>query len=201
MSTESPSLSKWQVENQTSTIARTSNASSCTTETCSICSFVDQAKSSTLDSLVINAIDTGNCSIAHNKTAWTKIQDQDKACSQAKSLLRSGKTPNKQSGKTPSEIRRLCTVAKVNDNNLLIVQTKANRYSTTTNELTVIPSAYLPAMLWQLHNLNNHPTKFQLKSLFDRNYYSVGLTAQVDNICNDCYFCATQKKLPPLLQD
>ena len=174
------------------------HASSCTTETCSICSFVDQAKSSTLDSLAFNAIDTDPCSIAHNKTAWTKIQDQDKACAQAKSLLKSGKTPNKRSGKTPSEIRRLCTVAKVNDKNLLIVPTKANRYSTATNELTVIPSAYLPAMLWQLHNLHNHPTKSQLKSLFDRNYYSVGLTAQLDNIYNDCYFCATQKKLPDI---
>ena len=82
------------------------HASPCTTETCPICSFVYQAKSSTLDSLSTNAIDTDTCSIAHNITAWTNVQDRDKACSQAKSLLKSGKTPNKRRS---SEIRRLCS--------------------------------------------------------------------------------------------
>ena len=171
----------------------------CTAEQCSICSFVKEKSSSILDPFAINAINPENENIPfQNKEAWNKIQDQDKACFQAKSLLQSGKTPNKRSGKTPSEIRRLCSIAKVNNKNLLIVPMKTNKYSALTTELTVVPSQYLPAILWQLHNLHNHPTKSQLKSTFDKAFYSVGLTAQLDTIYNECYFCATQKKLPDI---
>ena len=169
----------------------------CTTEQCAICCFVKEKSSTILDPFAINAINPQDGTTPfQNKEAWNKIQDQDKACSQAKSLLQSGKTPNKRSGKTPSEIRRLCLIAKVNNKNLLVVPTKTNKYSAITTELTVVPSQYLPAILWQLHNLHNHPTKSQLKSIFDKAFYSVGLSAQLETIYNECYFCATQKKLP-----
>ena len=169
----------------------------CTAEQCAICSFVKEKSTSILDPFAINAINPTEGNIPfQNKDAWNKIQDQDKACYQTKSLLLSGKTPNKRSGKTPSEIRRLCSIAKVNNKNLLIVPMKTNKYSAVTTELTVVPSQYLPAILWQLHNLHNHPTKSQLKSIFDKAFYSVGLSAQLDTIYNECYFCATQKKLP-----
>ena len=171
--------------------------STCTAEQCAVCSFVNEKSTSILDPFALNAINPASGNVPfQNKEAWNKIQDQDKACFQAKSLLQSGKTPNKRSGRTPSEIRRLCSIAKVNDKNLLIVPMKTNKYSALTTELTVIPSQYLPAILWQLHNLHNHPTKSQLKSIFDKAFYSVGLSAQLDNIYNECYFCATQKKLP-----
>ena len=43
-----------------------------------------------------------------------------------------------------------------------------NKYSSHANELTVVPSSHLPALLSQLHNKLNHPAKSQLKAQFDK---------------------------------
>ena len=141
----------------------------------------------------LNSIDSS----MDSPNAWIKIQDEQKSTSQAKFLLSHGKTPSKKSGKLNSEIRRLCEVAKVeNTSNRLVVEKRPNKFSANVIHLTVIPSSHLPALLWQMHNSMNHPTKSQLKAQFDKCYYSVGLTPTLEKIYQDCFFCATQKKLP-----
>lgn len=170
--------------------------STCQTEHCSICSFVLEASSSTLDPFSLNAIGpTGShTSILQNRAAWIKIQDDDKACHEAKYLLHSGKTPSKKSGKS-----RLCSIAQIGKDNLLIVPAKGNKFSSLQKELTVIPSNHLPAVLWQIHNLLQHPTKNQLKAQFDKNFYSVGLSLQLDLIYDNCYYCMAQKTIPSIV--
>ena len=166
----------------------------CTSEHCSICNFVSESSDSVLIPSSLNSVESSDS--MNNKTAWSKIQDQQKATREAKSLLKSGKTPNKLSGKINSEIRRLCAVAKINKDNLLVVPSQVNKYSTVQNELTVIPQTHLPAILWQLHNNHQHPCKSQLKAQFEKMFYSVGLLAALEQLYNDCFFCSTQKKIP-----
>ena len=168
--------------------------SNCNTEHCSICNFVNE----TSDSILLPSINSIEPESMHNKTAWNEIQNQQKATKEAKYLIKSGKTPSKVSGKIQSEIRRLCTIAKLNKNNLLIVESQPNKFSSVKIELTVIPQTHLPALLWQLHNKLQHPSKAQLKSNFDKSFYSVGLSAAMENLYNDCFFCATQKKIPEI---
>ena len=178
--------------------------SQCESEHCAICSFVHEKSNSTLDPFALNSTTVDNPDpnqpLFQNRNAWNKIQDEDKACSETKFFLKSGKTPSKRSGKTYSEIRKLCSIAKVNSQNLLIVPAKPNRYSSVTTELTVIPSIYLPALLWQLHNNLQHPTKSQLKANFDKSFYSVGLTAELEQVYINCHFCAAQKSIPDISQ-
>lgn len=172
----------------------------CSSEHCAICSFVNEKSNATLDPFAINAISTSGANLFSNKSAWNKIQDEQKACREAKFLLKTGKTPSKQSGKVYSEIRRLCSIAKLNKDNLLYVPSRQNKFSSQTTELIIVPSNYLPALLWQLHNNLHHPTKSQLKAQFDKSFYSVGLTSELETIYDNCYFCATQKKLPMLTE-
>ena len=176
--------------------------SQCDSEHCAICSFVQEKSNSTLDPFALNSTKVENPepnqTLFQNRTAWNKIQDEDKACSETKFFLKSGKTPSKRSGKTYSEIRKLCSIAKVNSQNLLIVPAKPNKYSSITTELTVIPSVYLPALLWQLHNNLQHPTKSQLKANFDKSFYSVGHTAELEQVYTNCHFCAAQKPIPDI---
>ena len=173
--------------------------SECQAEQCSVCNFVDEKGNATLDPFAINAI-TPEKPAFQNKAAWQTIQQEDKACQQAMYHITSGKTPSKRSGKVASEIRRLCTIGKVNNKGLLVVLNRPNKFSSVTDEQTIIPSSYLPALLWQLHNLHNHPAKTQLRSLFDKNFYSVGLTAAIETLYDECHFCLTQKKIPDLVQ-
>ncbi len=170
--------------------------SSCNAEHCSICSFISETSDSVIIPTAINHMEP--VSVLHNRTAWNNIQDQQKACKDAKFLLKSGKTPTKQSGKIYSEIRRLCSVAKLDKDNMLIVPSQHNKFSTSTKDLIVIPQSHLPAVLWQIHNHLQHPTKSQLKAHFDKSFYSVGLTPALEKLYEECFFCSTQKKIPTM---
>ena len=174
--------------------------SSCQAQHCSICNFVQDSTDNTLHPFAINAINpTEMPHILDNKIAWLQVQDADKACQQAKFCITSGKTPSKQSGKLLSEVRRLTSVATVNSQGLLIVKAKPNAFSSIGNEQIVIPSTHLPAVLWQLHSTLNHPPKSQLKSQFEKSFYSVGLHPELDKLYYNCHFCASQMKIPSVV--
>ena len=168
------------------------HTSTCDTKQCAICIFTSETSAATLDPTALNSISI------NNNSAWQQAQKDDKACSEAKFFIKSGKTPSKRAGMTYSEIRRLTSVAKINKNDLLIVQAKPNKYSTVQQELTVIPSKLQAALLWQMHTSMQHPTKSQLKQQFDRNFYSVGITGALDKLYENCYFCSTQQYVPSI---
>ena len=69
-----------------------------------------------------------------------------------------------------------------NKEKLLYVPSKQSKLSSITNELIIIPSSYTPALLWQIHNTLEDPTKHQLKAYFDHSFFSVGLTAEIDKL-------------------
>ena len=172
--------------------------SSCNVEHCAICNFVSDS-GNTLNPHAINSAKPNIAAILENKSAWKAVQDDSKSCQQAKYFITSGKTPSKQSGKLFSEIRRLTSVAKLNKDGLLVVKSKPNAFAPINYEQIVIPSSHLPAVLMQMHNNLNHPSKSQLKSQFDRSFYSVGLTPELDKLYDNCYFCSSQKKIPPVV--
>ena len=115
-------------------------------------------------------------------------------CKSAKFLLTTGKTPSKQQGKVYTEIRRLFSTAQVDSDNLLIVKSKPTSFSKTTQDLIVIPTTHLPAVLWQLHNKLQHPAKSQLKAQFERTFFAVGLQSEIDKIYYNCHFTLLDKK-------
>ena len=171
------------------------NASKCTSQHCSLCNFVKEAS----DGVILPSCNAINADNMNNRQAWKSIQDQQKSTKDAKYLITTGKTPNKMSGKINSEIRRLCSpelAAEVTKDNLLVVPSKSNKYSATQVNRTVIPSSHLPALIWQMHNTMQHPTKSQLKAAFDKNFYSVGLASALDKLYDECFFCSTQRKIP-----
>ena len=172
------------------------NPSSCTVEHCNVCNFVNEMSDNTINPHAINAI---NDHMLDNKIAWKQIQDESKSCMQAKFHITTGKTPSKVSGKLHSEVRRLTSVATISKDDLLVVLSKPTSFSSKRIELIVIPSSHLPAVLWQIHNSLHHPTKSQLKSQFEKSFYSVGLHPELDKLYNDCHFCATQKKIPSIV--
>ena len=170
------------------------NPSSCTTDHCSVCNFISE----TSDSVILPTLNAINNEILpSNRKAWIKIQQEQKVTREASYLIQHGKTPSKVSGKFQSEIRRLCKFAKVDDKDkLLYVPKQQNKYSSVQVQLIVIPSSHLPAVLWQLHNKLNHPTHSQLKAQFDKCFYSVGLTAILEKLYEDCFYCSSQRKIP-----
>ena len=60
----------------------------------------------------------------------------------------------------------------------------------------VIPTPLIPSVLWHLHNAENHPTKTQLRQVFDKMFYSIMVQNQLDALYQDCYQCKTTTPLP-----
>ena len=174
--------------------------SPCTVEHCVICNFVQESTDIVLSPYAINAAKPDDIpAILDNKAAWKKVQEESKSCQQAVFNLTSGKTPTKQSGKSHSEVRRLSSVANINKEGMLVVMSRPHPFSSTRHEQLVIPSSHLPAVLWQMHNVFHHPSKSQLKSQFEKSFYSVGLHPELDKIYQECHFCVTQMKIPPVV--
>ena len=95
---------------------------------------------------------------------------QDKACILARNALSTGQLVSKKSGKVNTDARRIISQAKIAKDNLLIVPKSINM-STEKMERIVVPSAYNQALITQMHYKNDHPTKSQLKCMFDKYFF------------------------------
>ena len=48
----------------------------------------------------------------------------------------------------------------------------------------------------QLHIKHDHPSKAQLKSIFDKYFYGITTANYIEEVCNQCQLCQATKKLP-----
>jgi hypothetical protein len=110
--------------------------------------------------------------------------------------LKTGKQPSKKSGTILTEIRRYCAIAKIGQDSCLVVPAPSTLSSTKQPDRIVIPTPLIPALLWHIHNHDNHPTKTQLKAKFDRMFYGIMVQQHLDNLYQDCYQCKATAVLP-----
>ena len=170
------------------------NPSTCTAEHCSICNFVNTAVDTVLNPTAkLGAITTTSL---YNLKAWAAAQKNNAACKTALEHLRTGKQPSKKSGAIPSEVRRYCAAAKISKDGCLFVLQPATFNGQPGKDRLVIPTPLIPSVLWHLHNAENHPTKTQLRQLFDKLFYGIMVQNQIDSLYQDCYQCKTSTPLP-----
>ena len=179
------------------------NPSECSSEFCSIHRFIDE----TIDSVI-----DGNAKLDHiseatgngftNRLSWKSAQESNQACLIAKQLLTSGKLPPKAVGKTSGEywndVRQYHRDASISKDGLLVVKSQPNVISgNIPRDRIVVPKPLVPALLYHTHNHNDqHPAKTQQKSLFQRQFYAIGLDKHLDLLYQNCYKCSVVQKLP-----
>ena len=168
------------------------NTETCFAEICQLCNYVNQQSDTILDPKI--------GSLQHqipysNRQGWKSIQMQDKACILARNALSTGQLVSKKSGKVNTDARRIISQAKIAKDNLLIVPKSINM-STEKMERIVVPSAYNQALITQMHYKNDHPTKSQLKCMFDKYFFGLGINATLDRLYEECSLCNSMKKLP-----
>ena len=117
----------------------------------------------------------------YNPKAWAAAQKNNVACKTALEHLRTGKQPSKKSGAILSEIRRYCSTAKISKDGCLIVPQPPTFNAPLGKDKLVIPTPLIPSVLWHLHNAENHPTKTQLRQLFDKLFYGIMVQNQIDD--------------------
>ncbi len=170
------------------------NTEPCFAEICQLCNYVNQQS----DTIIDPKIGSVEYKIPYsNRQGWKNIQQQDKACVLARNALLTGQLISKKSGKVNTDARRIISQAKIAKDDLLIVP-KSIDLSTEKIERIIVPSSYNQALLTQMHYKNDHPSKSQLKSLFDKYFFGLGINAVLDRLYDECSLCNSMKKLPKL---
>jgi hypothetical protein len=170
------------------------NPSTCQTALCSICNFITEQISATVNpNAKLAAI---HDSSLYNTKAWAVAQSQNIACKTALDHLKTGKQPSKKSGSVLTEIRRYCTIATIGRDNCLTVPAPPSLTNASQLDKIIIPTPLLPALLWHMHNALNHPSKTQLRSQFDRMFYGILVQQHLDQIYQECYQCKLTMPLP-----
>ena len=170
------------------------NPSICTAQRCTICEFVGTSIDTVLrPNASLGAISSTSL---YNTNSWAAAQKQNVACRTAAEYLKSGKQPSKKSGTIFSKIRWYCAIAKVGKDGCLIVPPIPSSIQTAVRPKIIIPTTLLPSLLWNLHNQENHPSKSQLRNIFDSMFYGILVQHHLDQLYEDCYHCKLTKPLP-----
>ena len=168
------------------------NTHTCNAEICQLCNYVSEQS----DTIIDTKISAAKVDIPYaNRDAWRNIQTADKAINLAKTAINTGQLISKKGGKINSDARKIVSCAKIANDGLLVVQ-RAIPFSTDKEERIIIPSSYLTTLINQIHNQNNHPSKHQMKQLFDKYFFGVGVANIIDDKTNSCPTCCSIKKLP-----
>jgi hypothetical protein len=169
------------------------NPSICSADVCSVCNFVKTSIGSVINpNASLGAIGAHSL---YNSKSWAAAQHANAACRTAISHLRTGKQPSKKTGSIFTEIRRYCTICKINRDGCLIVP-QTRREGQPQQDKIVIPTPLLPSLIWHIHNNENHPAKTQLKASFDRMFYGILVQQVIDQVYQDCFQCKAMATLP-----
>ena len=168
------------------------NTAPCKAEICQLCNYVNHQAETIID----NKLASIQTDIPYaDREAWKNVQMQDKAVTLAKNAITTGQLISKKPGKINSDARKILSNASVAADGLLVV-TRTIPYSTAKEERIVIPSSYLPTLVNQIHNQSSHPSKHQIKQIFDKYFYGVGVANVIDDRYAQCQICCAMKKLP-----
>ena len=144
--------------------------SSCTSEICSICRFVEDMVDTVLDPAAKNAAVEVEAPIPvtmTNKASWRAAQKQCAACKSAYNLLKSGKMPPSKTGELFCNIRDYCREASISADKVLVVKTPPNQLTgNITRQRIVVPQKLLPMILHQMHISTANPPPKILRFYF-----------------------------------
>ena len=177
---------------------------SCNAETCSIHKFISELSDSVMDPAAkCAAIDlppTNLDTSLYNRAAWRSAQEKSNSCRAAKSHLTTGKTPTNKSGDMNNEIRFLIRTATVAPDGLLVTEGDSSTYIPgEPKEKIIVPHNIAAGTLYHLHNSKHfvtHPSQHQLKTAFNRRFYTWNLQPLLDDLYKNCYTCQIVQKQP-----
>ena len=162
------------------------NPAKCESQHCQICKFIHEDSQCTIANTEIEYLPVGN------KIAWSQLQQQDEACSQAYQRLKSGQQPAKH-GRYSNDIRKYFNTCQAKD--LLVVKDTIPN-TTQIKWRIVVPKDFIPAVLAHIHQNQQHPSKYQMEKTFNRYYFGINTKLFIDEIVDQCVFCKANKIIP-----
>ena len=170
------------------------NSIVCHDRSCSVCKFINESESVSVNSVSVSDIVQGTSRIPFaSPSAWLGMQLNCPNIQLARKHLQQGTRPLKKQ-RNVKDIRHLLRVASINRDGLVVVR-KSNILQADI-DLIVIPQAYVDALLTALHIQLNHPSAYQLKKVFSRQFFALNSEKKIQEVTDSCHQCMSLRKLP-----
>ena len=166
----------------------------CCDQLCQICKFVNDTINSVVDAVITNETNQRNLPMPFlNKTAWRSAQHDCPDLRRAFAHLTHGTRPSRKS-RDLKHLRRYLSVASLDDTGLIIVK-KCDPF-TGSRHLIVVPFQIIPGIVTAIHLRYNHPSKHQLKLLYDRHFFGINSESIIISVVDQCCQCNSVKSIP-----
>ena len=170
------------------------NPVTCSDKSCQVCRFVEEKSELAVRSISIEDIERGAAKMPfYNSAAWKRAQMQDPDLKRCFSQLMSGTRPGRKE-KNLKDLRRYFQIAAISDSELLIHR-KTNPYGKDF-ELIIIPKNLAMGVISALHIQLGHPTRSQLKKVWDKHFFALDSNQFIDECTESCPLCTSFMKLP-----
>ena len=170
------------------------NAPDCTEKACQVCSYIDEATNSVVRSCTVQDILQSTAAVPFSsKSGWHELQVSDRSLRRTAACLQQGTKPSrKETGM--KDVKRYLQVARMSKEGLVIVEKHTPRFGRT--ERIVVPRCYLNGLLQCLHLKLDHPSKSQLRQVFERVFYALDLEVALTTIMKTCHTCLSLSDMP-----
>ena len=164
---------------------------------CQICQFIDEVEESVVNSVSVTDILSRGSPVPYaSRGSWYRIQQDCEVLNKVMKFLKNGTIPTRKQ-KGVKDVKRYLNQVKLSTNpadGLLIVQDI--RPLQPVKQRIVVPRNVIDGLLTSMHLKLSHPTKDQLKHVFNRAFYALDLEKAVGRVLDGCHPCASLKKLP-----
>lgn len=164
---------------------------------CQICSFIEEVEDSVVNSVSVTDILSGGSSVPYaSRGAWFTLQQDCESLRKVAKHLRHGTVPHRKAVGV-GDIKRYLKHVKLSSSpadSLIVVDD--DRPLQPTKQRIVVPRGIVDGLLTALHLKLSHPSKDQLKIVFNRAFYALDLEKSAATITDGCHMCASLKKIP-----
>ena len=131
-----------------------------------------------------------------SRSAWHSIQNECPDLRLVHAHLKQGTRPSKKL-KNITDVKRYLSVISISRDGLLVV--KRSQPFLPSLELIVVPPSVVDGLLTALHIESSHPSRNQLNSVVQRNFFALDLTGAIARVSKTCHTCASLEKFPSAL--
>ena len=178
----------------------------CQESRCQICQFALEMEQmgDNVAKISVQDVEQGSVNMPFiQRSAWVKVQKNDKVHQQLDLLIKTSQSPEKKkTGGDNTTLKRLHNLFKkgllkqASDGLVTISQTDPH---SGAYQAISVPIQIFPGLVQALHLKFNHPSKLQLLKLINRYFYCPGSARMVEEVMANCLTCTSLKQLPDCL--
>ena len=167
--------------------------------TCQICSFIEETEDSVVRAVNATDILAGKTTVPYTtRGSWYQIQQDCRDLHIVAKHLKDGSTPHRKQ-KGMKDVKRYLNRVKLSTNpsDGLLIVTEVNPLQPIRQRI-VVPRGILDGLLTAMHIRLSHPSKDQLKQVFNRAFFALDLDRAAGRVLNGCHQCVSLKNVPTI---